>query len=73
MNITKFWYEIMKVIYILKELGAEGEIILNCLFSTRVVWCGLDISDSGQGLIITVGKKVDLLYLFVCDDFSNYN
>jgi hypothetical protein len=57
----------MKEIDSLEEQGAEGEIILKCVFSNTVVWCGLDVSGSGQGLVITVGKKLELLYLFVCE------
>jgi hypothetical protein len=61
----------MKEIDNLEELGAEGEIILKCVFSNRVVWCELDTSGSGQGLVITVGKEIELRNLVACDDFSN--
>ena len=61
----------MKEIDILEELGTEGEIILKCVFSNGVVWCGLDTSGSGQGLVITVGKEMELLNLVACYDFSN--
>ena len=61
----------MKEIDNLEELGAEGEIILKCVFSNRVVCCGLDTYGSRQGLVITVGKEMELLRLVVCDDFSN--
>lgn len=60
----------MKEIDNLEELGAEGEIILKCVFGNRVVWCGLDTSGSGQGQVIILGKETELLILAACDDFS---